>query len=358
MNPKLLLGLLVMTAVLAGCGAQTDPTADYPELKDSVQPHNSKPHSQAVLPGSTFRAEIPSTMNFIEGQEASYPVTITSMLNGLSFNLVCAGLPKGVQLVQIDATHFLIKGTVPFGTTLGGQKGEQVPIKISAVNPKGEQTQVRLFSSLLTEWTPTISLYATDKYPMVEPQAAALSVNEGEALAVSVVVSDVGSTGANVPSGYIPFGDDSVSGEVQIVSARPGLSMSAKPESLGGGRFKFSGTLDTKQLKIPVGKSDVTARILVAFKSPSGLISADEIVDVKIVRAQPLAPAVATPVAAPAVPVAVPVAVVKPTPSPKKSKSAKRAPKPAPKPTGPGRPRPRDSNGAFMSVLLSVKGTQ
>jgi cell division septation protein DedD len=293
-------------------------------LKDSVQPHNSKPHQQGVLPGSTFRAEIPSTMNFIEGQEASYPVTITSMLGGLTFNLVAQGLPKGVQLVQIDATHFLIKGTVPFGTTVGGQKGEQVPVKISAVNPKGDQTQVHLFNSLLTEWTPTISLYATDKYPMVEAQAAALSVNESESVAISITVSDVGSTGSNVPSGYTPFGEDSVSGEVQIVSARPGLYMSAKPQALGGGRFKFSGTLDTKQLKLPAGKKDVTARILVAFKSPSGLISADEIVDVKIVRAQP-APA---PVAAPAAAAPAPAA---PAPAAAPAAAAPAA-KPAPKP--------------------------
>lgn len=302
MNPKLFIGPkalisgLVMTALLAGCGTQTDPTADYPELKDSVQPHDAKPHQQGVLPGSTFRAEMPSTMNFIEGQEASYPVTITSMLKGLTFALTAQGLPKGIQLVQLDTTHYLVKGTVPFGTTIGGQKGEQVQVKIAAINPKGDQTQVHLFNTLLTEWTPTISLYATDKYPMVEAQAAALSVNEGESLPISIVVSDVGSTGANVPVGYTPFGEDSVAGEVTIIPARPGLYMSAKPQALGGGRFKFSGTLDTKQLKIPAGKKDVTARILVAFKSPSGLVSADEIVDVKINRAEAApAPAAAAP---------------------------------------------------------------
>jgi hypothetical protein len=284
---------LAITALLAGCGTQTDPTADYPELRDSVQPHDTKVEPQGILPGSTFRAEMPSTMNFVEGQEASYPVTITSMLKGMTFALTAQGLPKGVQLVQLDAAHYLIKGTVPFGTTIGGQKGEQVQVRIAAINPKGDQTQIHLFNTLLTEWTPTISLYATDKYPMVEAQAAALSVNEGESLPVSIVVSDVGSTGSNVPVGYTPFGEDSVAGEVTIIPARPGLYMSAKPQALGGGRFKFTGTLDTKQLKIPAGKKDVTARILVAFKSSSGLISADEIVDVKINRAE-AAPAAAT----------------------------------------------------------------
>jgi hypothetical protein len=311
MNPKLLtlkiLSLVAATALVAGCGAKTDPTSDYPELKKNSVPIYDAPaqqapvetQSQGVLPANVFRVDMPGNMNFIEGQPNSYPVTVSTQLKDITFALSATGLPSGVTLKQVDGSHYVVSGTVPVGSSLGIQQGEKVPVTIAAVNAKGDSTEISMFNSLLHSWSPSVTVYATDKAPIVESQKLGLSVNEGDSLPISIIVTDVGSHGAQVPQIQSPFQDDMQSGEIAFVAAMPGLRISRAPEALGNSKYKFSGTLNTKLLNLPSGKKTVTARFVVNFKSPSGLVSADEIVDVKIVRTPPAAPA-AAPAAEPA----------------------------------------------------------
>jgi hypothetical protein len=355
MNPKLFLGLLAITMLAAGCGSKTDPTSDYKDLGDSVPLYNGQPHAQEVLPANVFHVEMPGNMNFVEGQEASYDIVVQTQLHGISFALTASGLPAGVSLVQVDATHYKVQGIVPVGGSLGLQQGQKVPVTISAVNAKGDQTEVHMFNSLLHSWSPTVTVFATDKVPMVESQnITGLSVNEGETLPIAIIVTDLGSHDSAMPQIQSPFQDEMNSGEVTFVPAMPGLRISRTPSALGDHKYKFTGTLDTKLLALPAGKKNVTARFVVNFKSPSGLVSADEIIDVKIVRAAAPAP-VAAPAAAPApvtapAPAVAPVAKVVPessaarkvtadavTAAPEKAAPAKKAAAPAKKTAAPAK---------------------
>jgi hypothetical protein len=306
------LGLLAATLLVAGCGTKQDPASDYPELKDSVPVHpvpaqkqNVETPAQGVLPANVFQVEMPGNMNFVEGQSATYDIAVTTLLHDITFALAATGLPNGISLVRMSATHYQVSGTVPVGSSAGLPQGQKIPVVIDAVNAKGEQNELKLFSTLLHSWTPTVRVFATDKQPIVEAQnISGLTVNEGDSLPISIIVSDVGSHGSQVPQIQSPFQDDIQNGEVAFVSAMPGLRISRTPEALGAGRFKFSGTLNTKLLTLPAGKKNVTARFVVNFKSPSSLISADEIIDVKVVRTIPAPVAVAPAAAAPAAPVA------------------------------------------------------
>ncbi len=349
MNPKLFtvvrssqvlgqaLGLVAATLVIVGCGTKQDPSSDYPDLKNSVPAHPVAAQqqgveltSQSVLPANIFHVEMPGNMNFVEGQLAQYDVTITTKLHDIAFALMATGLPEGVSLVEVDATHYKVSGTVPVGTSAGLQQGQKIPVTIDAVNARGDQTEVKMFGTLLHAWSPTVTVFATDKQPMVESQnITGLTVNEGDSVAIAIFVDDVGSHGSQVPQIQSPFQDDIQSGEIAFVSAMPGLRISRTPDVLGAGRFKFSGSLNTKLLALPVGKKDVTARFVVNFKSPSTLNSADEIIDVKIIRSTP-APVVVPPAPAALKPAAAPATAAAPAAAAAPATAAAPAPAPAP----------------------------
>lgn len=323
--PMKIVGLIALTALVAGCGTKSDPAADYGDLGNSVPVYDGKPRNQEVLSAGLFQADMPAVFKFIEGEAKSYPITISTMFTLLNFDLVPDGLPTGVKLSRIDRTHFMIGGTIPIGTSPGAQSGTEFPITISTINISGDQTEVRQFNNthINHSWTPTLEVRATKSGPVVESQnLAGLTVNEGASIAISIIVEDIGSSGSQVPTGGFAFLRNSQSGEIAFVSAGAAVEMSDVPEAMGNGRFKFLGTLNTKNLQLPAGKKSVTARFSVNFMSPSGLKSADEIIDVKIVRA---APAPVAPKPAPAV-AAKPTTPVTQAPAPQTP-----APVPAPK---------------------------
>lgn len=306
------LGLLTMTVILASCGLETNPVKDYKGL-EGVPPQGQQENKpQGVQAGDLFYIELPKKgVSFIEGKPASFAVKVHTVLNNIDYALSASGLPPGVSLTAKDKTTYVISGTVPVGTSPAVGKGTDLDVTIAVVNPKGDAKELHLLEGMETSVVQNVKISPTDEIPVVEPRAA-LSVVEGESVSISIVVKDKGAHNSEVPAIAVVPADEIESGEVEVISALPGLKISKTPKALGDNRFEFKMSLDTKALAIKAGKKDLTARFAVAFKSPSHNDSADETVDVKIVRKvapAPVAPVPVAPVAGPApAPTAAPAA--------------------------------------------------
>ncbi len=310
MNPKLfttrIMSLLAMSLLLNACGASTNPTEDYSDLpKAKIQTQKNEP--QGLLPGDLFFVRVPGVVQFVEGQ-AIKPVLvkISSRLKGIQFRLQATGLPRGISMSPVDAANpmgdYVIQGTVPVGTSTGLPQGTSSKFQVEAVDIGGDKVQsTKLKNELLHSWESEARVYPTDHAPILEPMdPSKLMVTEGESLEITFVVKDEGATQGNVPEIVSPFRNSVQSGEVELVDAGPGLRVKATPEAIGENRFKYTAVLNTSMLKLPAGTKDVTARFLIGFRSmPSRLPSADEIIDVKIVRLVPVAAPAPTPAAAP-----------------------------------------------------------
>ncbi len=299
------LGLLAMTVMVASCGTKTNPTDGY-DL-GGVPKDGHVNEAVGVQPGELFFVELTSmsdapiaAMSFVEGKPASYKIKIHTVLSKASFHLTAPGLPAGVAMTQVDPSNpqsdYIIQGIVPVGTSPSSLRGTDSTVVITVAALSGDQKQIAILKASGTTYPVKLNVAPTDELPVVEPRAP-LTVTEGDVASISLIVKDKGSHNAEMPVIQSPFQDEIQTAEVSIISAMAGLRMSRTGTPIGDNRFEFKGTLDTKQLVLPSGKKDVTARFVVNFKSPSQMISADEYVDVKIIR-KVIAP-VATPAPAP-----------------------------------------------------------
>lgn len=293
MNSKLFI-LTATAALLASCGTQSNPATDYSDLNNAVPAYHQEEQTQGV-DSDLFHLSFPDEMSFTEGVAKTYHFQIHSMLPHVSFDLQPDGLPQGISLKRVDATHFDIGGTVPAGAN-EGLDSTNTTLTIQVVNAKGDKQELADLSAATHTWQSKVTVSKTQTKPVVESQGLdGLQVNQGDSITFSVLVDDAaGSYGAQFPQlsfGYVP---NQATGEVAIVNGFPGVSFNSTPQSVGNGQFKYTISLDTKALQIAPSKSGVTARIAIKFESPSGYSSAIRNVDIKVIPQAP-APAAAAP---------------------------------------------------------------
>lgn len=303
MNPKLFtsavlsktLGLFVMTAMLASCGTKTNPTDGY-DL--GGVPTATQNQVLSVAPGTLLVIEKPALIEFIEGKQSSYTIVAHTVANA-TFALQADGLPAGVSMVQapIDPLNpktlsYVISGTVLVGSSPA--MGSKSVITLQVVDIQGKDAERLQKATNPSPYSMQLNVSPTDQVPLVEPSAP-LSVTEGDSLKFSIIVKDRGAHNSEMPHLQPLFVDELQTPELTRIDAFTAVKMNRTASDLGDQRFEFKGAVDTSLLKLPAGTKNVTARVSFKFESPSGRTSAEEYVDITIVRK-----VVVPPVAAPA----------------------------------------------------------
>ncbi|MEK7357687.1 MAG: hypothetical protein AAB250_14645, partial [Bdellovibrionota bacterium] len=153
--------------------------------------------------------------------------------------------------------------------------------------------------------TKTIQLHlaATKEQPSIEKcelatgvacTQGALQITEGESVAVTLTVKDLGSPAGRAPR--LALDDDqSENNEMPRVAGRRYTTIARKAEALGNGSFRFKGRIDTKGMEFPAGAKSAIVRVVAYAVSPSGLVSADETIDVTVTKKAEPAPQAAAP---------------------------------------------------------------
>jgi hypothetical protein len=325
--------VLAILGSLSGCGnMKTNPTADYKELSDSTQPHNQKPRDQKYIDSSIFQIEVDRNIVFVQGKSATYYFKPRFLLGGVNFELQALGLPDGASFSRVKETEhagqYRLTWT-PRAGILTDQELErvfkfQVAIK---VNKSPDANAAETLKKIGHPREFEFRILRADEQPVVEKvEMAVHDIQEGDALAFTVIVKD---TGAGDRSPRLLVADElGASHESTKLDASRLVRIDSHFDVLGSGRYRFTGRLETKNVELPGKAPVVPARFVLIIGSHSGLPSVDEVVEVRITRKAAPAPALLAAVSPAALDAAAPSLNQTPTMYPKhKLAKAKAAPK-------------------------------
>lgn len=291
MKPGQLLTMLLVawTSMMMGCGdLRTNPTEGYEDLTtSSVPPHDNKPRPQSYLE-SIFQIKHETFLTFVEGKQASYEIASYLRMSGVEYELVAKGLPEGATFAKSpESPNKYILTWYPTPGTLADQEFRRplqfyIEIKVlKTSDPVAAQVMKEIGHDRLVD----MLLVRTEDQPIVEKvELASDTLAEGEAMAFTVVVKDLGAYQNRQPRLLVAqeFG---ASQEAVKVDGAPFVKVGQTPQSLGEGRFKFSATFDGRNLSLPTSGGDlIPARFNLVVLSPSGLTAADQTVEIKIMR--------------------------------------------------------------------------
>ena len=306
------LGLTAITATaLVGCGSgKTNPVEQYSDLQTVPKYDGPKARIQSYKDSALLNINVNGgkNLNFVEGQESTYLIQPISRIKGTAFKLVANNLPAGAQLVAVgDGTYKLT--WLPAVGTLAPQEqnrdfSAEIAIEVQATNDPAADQQLR---DIAVPRDIEMRLSKTGDQPTVEKcelvagvscAKGGFEITEGDSIAFSLIVKDHGSY-----EGYSPRlalqDDNSVNKEIPRVAASRMVILNKGPEVLGQGAFRFSGRLDTRGIEFPANAKSVVARFVAFVVSPSGLMSADETIEVKVNKKAEVIPPKPAPVAKP-----------------------------------------------------------
>lgn len=319
--------LACVIATAAGCG-KTNPKEDYPELADSVLrdpnkpvptpppepviPQTVKEEPKSYLDSALFQIEVANNLNFVEGKESSYLVKPTSLIANATFKLVASEKPEGVTFAPVKANEPMGAYKLtwkPAVGTLVNQESYRAFDFVVAVEVTGGSDQAaveRLKRIAVPKEDVKIQLFRTSEQPKIKQNDLKTrnitEIPEGEKIAFTVTVEDKGAYAGHPPR---LFADDEEirNSDFAFVPGRRYVSIARKPSDKGNGVYVFNVIFDSRGIEIPSGKKNVLARFTVVAQSPSGLVTPDEAIEIKVVKKE-----VAPPVEAekPAPPVANP----------------------------------------------------
>jgi hypothetical protein len=282
--------LLLALANLVACGKlQTDPAADYPELKNFGPPHNEKPHEQSYIESAIYQLEAEQELDFVQGKSSSYLFTPRLLINGVAYELEAKNLPEGARFARStepgEEGKYRLTYTPPFGT-LSDQELKrpfrfQVELKVTGT---ADAAAADVLNTIYREREFGARILRSDEQPVVEKVELPLQeISAGESLAFKVIVKDLGA-GEKAPR-LSAFNEMGASNESAKLDAASLVRINPNPEVLGKGRFRFSVKIDTKGVELPGSSALVPARFVLVINSRAGgLPAVDQLVEIRVKR--------------------------------------------------------------------------
>lgn len=290
----------LLSLALAACGTKTNPVEGYDDLKNagSPQPTVNKPQTELGQICSEAGPRGGTVMNFSEGNPGQYVIE-ARCLEGIQFELLAQGLPADASFARNpqNPEQYVLswtpkKGTVPANSQRPLQIQVNFEYKITAY-PKDQVDLKAISGKTSRDYTLSVTTRATS--PVITAvKAASETITQGEKVLLTVEAQDPAAIDGAAPS-MIVENDEAGASDVAIIPAKDFIKFEA-PKALGGGKYVFTGTLDTASLQWSFkNQNEAMARALITFQTADGHSSSQMQVNVKVLKksdatSQPEAP--------------------------------------------------------------------
>ncbi len=179
--------LAIVAVGIMACG-KTDPASDYSNLPSKPFENHSYTNTDQSLHAPAFAIKISGgTPSFVEGQPGSVQFSVTPLFREITDEvLTSSDKPSWSKLVKVGSNTWVLQGTPPVGTAMGGSVS--VPCNITAHAVTSNPSMSNLIGEIQNL---VITVSKTGVQPIIGNFNGYKDIiNEGESFSFSVDVND------------------------------------------------------------------------------------------------------------------------------------------------------------------------